>query len=357
MERPMDLADVRKMMSTFLRDCDLKYSRPQEHPEFEAEMIAECMRRGYTTAEIDRMMPFIQTGVSMARNAFHFQSHDIQVFVSLYTTSIVYMEEKFERDMEEVLSFNQKFITRDRQKDPIIEHFADLLREMPALFGEVEANLILISTLNLFIAFAIEHEFKHVEVRLPHLSSTPRSIISDACCSWSRPRTCFRASAGPCRVRERLSPSSCSGGSFPFAGSSRHYPTARYSSPTQSRSRALPSPRPRLSRYLGWPGADRRETNTSCSDVLSFYKEQLYGETANQVTLISKCRGIDAGAALKELADKTTAAHLRALRTLTPNSEALEAYKSFSQGYVGFHTGAKRYRLEELGMGDGLVGV
>lgn len=91
----------------------------------------------------------------------------------------------------------------------------------------------------------------------------------------------------------------------------------------------------------GWPPT---------SDILSFYKEQLSGDAANLVSQISSCRGISQEAALGELVDEAAAAHSRVLMTLARNSVALEAYRIFSQGYVGFHISFERYKLHELGM-------
>ena len=84
------------------------------------------------------------------------------------------------------------------------------------------------------------------------------------------------------------------------------------------------------------------------SDILSFYKEELAGETVNRVHLIAKCKGVPQAQVLKDLVDDAVNAHHRVLDILRPHTIAYESYLAFSQGYIGFHAGHQRYRLNEL---------
>jgi hypothetical protein len=84
------------------------------------------------------------------------------------------------------------------------------------------------------------------------------------------------------------------------------------------------------------------------SDVLSFYKEELAGETVNRVSFLAAVHGISKNESLGRLVDDGVAAHERVQQILKSHKPALDAYLAFSHGYVGFHAGAKRYRLHEL---------
>ncbi|THU83753.1 hypothetical protein K435DRAFT_870995 [Dendrothele bispora CBS 962.96] len=55
--------------------------------------------------------------------------------------------------------------------------------------------------------------------------------------------------------------------------------------------------------------------------------------------------------ALAILVDECVAAHQNAVKTLTPNKEALAMYHNWMQGYLAYHIYAERYRLNELGFG------
>jgi hypothetical protein len=86
------------------------------------------------------------------------------------------------------------------------------------------------------------------------------------------------------------------------------------------------------------------------SDVLSFYKEELAGETVNRVSLLAAVNGSSKGEALMRLANEAGVAHMRAQQILCHSKPALDAYMAWSYGWVGFHAGTKRYRLDELGL-------
>ncbi|KAK0467094.1 uncharacterized protein EV420DRAFT_1699664 [Desarmillaria tabescens] len=93
----------------------------------------------------------------------------------------------------------------------------------------------------------------------------------------------------------------------------------------------------------------------SANDVLSFYKEESAGESTNQVSLLASCSKCPKIETVKQLVDITVEAHRNILDILRPNKVALDAYMSFSDGYLRAHIGISRYRLEELGFQSGLV--
>lgn len=160
----MDSSNLRNLIKNFLKGCGLVYPRTSSHSVFEADCIAEGARRGYITAENKTFKQFIPAGVAMACNAYHHQTRDIQVFICFYTAFLVYLDDVFENDIEAVRPFNYRFITRQKQNDDLLDHFSELVLEMPQLFGTTEANLMTTSTLNLVTALIIEREFRTVKV-------------------------------------------------------------------------------------------------------------------------------------------------------------------------------------------------
>lgn len=80
-----------------------------------------------------------------------------------------------------------------------------------------------------------------------------------------------------------------------------------------------------------------------------FYKEELANEDLSYVSLIARVHTTSKIKALQQVVNKTVDAHNRILAILKPHDVAYNAYRSFSQGYVEFHTAcANRYRLGEL---------
>lgn len=162
---PFQITQVRNVVKAFLGGCGLVYPQPPCHSSFEVDCIAEGKRRGYITGETETLKRFIPAGVAMARNAYHHQPHAIQVFICFYTAFLVYLDDMFEKDIAAVQEFNHLFVTGQRQATSLLDHFADLLLEMPVVFGPVEANIMTTSTLNLVTALLIEEEFANVKVK------------------------------------------------------------------------------------------------------------------------------------------------------------------------------------------------
>ncbi|KAI0394333.1 isoprenoid synthase domain-containing protein [Xylariaceae sp. FL0594] len=267
----MDAQDIRDLVSRFLRGCGLVYPPMVYDNKLEEDCIADAVRRKYITDEDQTLKRFIPAGVSISSNAYSHQRQDIQIFVAIWTALLVYLDDVGDKDVERIRAFNYRFVTGSRHEDAMLNHLTEMLREMPAMFGRIEADLMVISTMNGLTSLLIEHEIKDV----------------------------------------KLEPSS-----------------------------------------YRFPTFVRGMTGAADADILSFYKEQLSGDTVNRVSLISQCRGISPGDALNELVDEGINAHQRVLSILSSDEKALAAYKSFAQGFVGFHTNLSRYRLHELGLGD-----
>lgn len=83
------------------------------------------------------------------------------------------------------------------------------------------------------------------------------------------------------------------------------------------------------------------------SDLCSFYKEELAGETENFVHERARVTGKSVPEALSDTVDEAIASTLAARKILgdTPEGEVCEAVMA---GYTRFHLVEARYRLSEL---------
>lgn len=86
------------------------------------------------------------------------------------------------------------------------------------------------------------------------------------------------------------------------------------------------------------------------SDLLSFFKEELAGETINYVSISANASGISKVQVLKELADETVQFYQRGSRLFQSAPEAWKAFRGFTAGYVGFHALSIRYKLGQLNL-------
>lgn len=83
------------------------------------------------------------------------------------------------------------------------------------------------------------------------------------------------------------------------------------------------------------------------SDILSFYKEEEDGEVTSYIHARARVTGKSPIATLHEVIDEVVAAAKRIRRTLG-NGRARQAWDSFERGYIGFHVGDPRYRLQDV---------
>lgn len=84
------------------------------------------------------------------------------------------------------------------------------------------------------------------------------------------------------------------------------------------------------------------------SDVLSFYKEELVGETTNQVSTLAARTNKSKLETFGELTDTTISLYKGIVKILEGSPKACEAFKRYTAGYVYFHTSTARYRFDDL---------
>ncbi|PCH40556.1 terpenoid synthase [Wolfiporia cocos MD-104 SS10] len=83
------------------------------------------------------------------------------------------------------------------------------------------------------------------------------------------------------------------------------------------------------------------------NDILSFYKEELAGETGNYMSDRAAASGRTTLETLSEVIDETVVIMQR-IRNILGEGEARDAWESFARGWIAFHTSSPRYRLKEL---------
>ncbi|KZT12294.1 terpenoid synthase [Laetiporus sulphureus 93-53] len=83
------------------------------------------------------------------------------------------------------------------------------------------------------------------------------------------------------------------------------------------------------------------------NDVLSFYKEELAGETGNYMSDRAIATGKTTLETLQEVIDETVVIVER-IRKILGEGKVRDAWEAFARGWIAFHTSSPRYRLREL---------
>lgn len=90
------------------------------------------------------------------------------------------------------------------------------------------------------------------------------------------------------------------------------------------------------------------------NDILSFYKEELAGETANYIHERAYVTGKSIPDTLRNLINETASAVER-VRDILGEGEARAAFENFAAGYIRVHTGNPRYHLKDVIGGDYII--
>lgn len=101
----------------------------------------------------------------MASTAYaHLDCKRTRIFIALYTAFLIYLDDVFQNEVEEVRSFNQRFMQGQPQGDIVLDAFAKLLHGTSQHFDQLASDIIMTSTLNLVTALSLEYKIKHQTV-------------------------------------------------------------------------------------------------------------------------------------------------------------------------------------------------
>ncbi|KAG2069674.1 terpenoid synthase [Suillus decipiens] len=289
------LASIRQSMTEFLQRCGLQYKNVALDEAWYSECCKEAIIRGYP---MDIILPYITIGVSMMSNAFdHLPDRATKIWICFFTTLCVCIDDMTKaEDLAHVYCFNERFANCRPQDHPVMNALDGLLRETAYHYSALASNLIVTSSLNFMSSIVLDHETQDMPISLQAPSypeySRLLSGLTDA----------FGFFIFPCTL------------------------------PLRDYIQCMP---------------DLAIVLNHTNDILSYYKE-IDGESANYLSLMAASRALSKPDALRELVEKTVQAYHNVLEFLRPRPEAYDAYVTFFDGYVRFHTTLRRYKLEDV---------
>ncbi|KAG6907385.1 hypothetical protein DXG01_009076 [Tephrocybe rancida] len=251
--------------------------------ELEDAMRAEVKTRNIVSARLDQT---IYLAASLIELAFKDCTFEEKTNMALYNWFILYTDDASTKNVVPFVEFQQRFLLGKEQLDPVLDAFAAVLYRMcgqlPAMFG----NLFLSATFDFITATCAEPEIE----ALPVLRSAKRF---------------------PTFLRDRT------GLGVPY--SLMVYPKSR---PVDFVTcfRALP---------------DMNFWIAAINDILSFYKEELAGETVNYIYNRAKVEDNTPLEVLLTVRDELLEASDNITNALSSSApEALAAWKDFESGVM-----------------------
>ncbi|KAG2151403.1 isoprenoid synthase domain-containing protein, partial [Suillus clintonianus] len=287
---------IHQSIAEFLQRCGLQYKNVSIDEAWYSECCQEAINRGYP---MDLILPHMAVGVAMMYSYNHLPDRATKMWICLFTSVVTYIDDMMVRadDLGHVYRFNERFMNCQPQGHPVLNTLDGLLREVACYYSSPVSNFIVASSLNFVSSILLDNETKDMPIS-PQAPSYPE---------YSR----------------LLSGLADAYGLFIF-----------------------PSTLPLREYVQCMPDVIIIINHTN--DILSYYKEEIEGDTVNYLSLMAASRALTKEDALRELIEKTVQAYHNALELLRPRTEAYDAYVSFFDGYIKFHTTLKRYKLEEI---------
>ncbi|KZP17002.1 terpenoid synthase [Athelia psychrophila] len=228
----------------------------------------------------------------------HLKNPATQKWICLYTAFIIYFDDILEKDASMVREFQQRFLAGRPQENALLDQYAVFVRKAWIHFHPACANLVVTSILDFITGLLIDAENPSIEVH-KHAVNYPR---------WMR---------------------TLNGGSRAFAF-------------------FIFPPEIPLEHYIQVI-SDTHSIIDDVNDLLSFYKEEMRGETTNQVSLLAQLAGKTKLEALRQLSSGSIERIRRSRDVLSKHSDAYDIYvKHFLPGYVRYYITEKRYKLGDL---------
>ncbi|KAG1883939.1 isoprenoid synthase domain-containing protein [Suillus subluteus] len=292
--------NIRQAIASFLRHCGLQYTDIAIDKAYYSECCQEAINRGFPMDGEYSIRAYMDVGVAMASNSYaHLPDPAARMWMCLFTAVSTRIDDMMVKgeDMVHVYHFNERFVNCQPQGNPILNALDVVLRKITCLHSPIVSNLITVSTFNFMTSNCLDNETKDMQI-------SPKTPLYPE--------------------YSRLLSGLVDGYVFFI----------------------FPSMLP-IQEYIQCV-LDLRIVVNHANDILSYYKEEIDGNTANYLSLMAASHGLTKQDALHEVIEKTVEAHHNILECLRPHTKAYEAYVSFFNGYVKFHAALKRYKMEEI---------
>ncbi|KAG0701236.1 isoprenoid synthase domain-containing protein [Suillus ampliporus] len=295
-----DIPSIRQATANFLLRCGSQYTDVTIDEACYSECCQEAINRGFPMDGKISIRPYMVVGVAIMSNTYaHLPDRATRMWICLFTAITTCMDDMIDKEegLVHMYSFNERFLSHQSQDDPVLNAFDMLLRDVTCHYPSPASNLIVASALNFISSMLLDNETKDMQIS----ADTPLYL------EYSR----------------LLSGISGAYGFFIF-------PAAL---PVREYIECMP---------------DITIVINHANDILSYYKEEIEGDTANYLSLMAASRALTKQDTLHELIEKTVQAHHNILKFLRLRTEAYDAYVSFFDGYIKFHAALRRYKLEEI---------
>ncbi|KAF9444803.1 terpenoid synthase [Macrolepiota fuliginosa MF-IS2] len=291
------MSQIKDILANFLQQCDISYPRQVclDQP-FQAACYADAERRGL---DMELLKKPIDVGIAIGSAAYeHLENQSTRVFIAIWTGLLTYVDDVYESYSDGLNEFFERFTHKQPQRYQVLDQIVTMIHELPQHWGIVGSNLILTAEMDFLTSTIIDNIIEGMEFQPLMAPGFPQ----------------FTRRMG---------------------GISRAYAIMVF--PPELDLKSWIQVMPDFMHYIN-----------HVNDLLSFFKEELAGETLNFVSMSASANGITKVEALRRLANKAARCYERGSGLLRSSPDAWNAYRAFCVGYVGFHVLSVRYKLDQL---------
>ncbi|KKY30306.1 putative longiborneol synthase [Diaporthe ampelina] len=304
-KRDQLVSTFRPLISNFLETIDYDPPSKPDRAALRAAMIEYAAPSGVPYNEDRHSRQCFETGLSVAIDMYPGHPLEVQLHIGIFTWLGFIIDDTNKRIASDLAHFQARFYTGQPQPSLLLDHFAQTLRNTYQYYDPIIANTIVLSALAFVNSNALEARREFQEL-----------VPSQAAASW------------PYYFRDKEGlPDTYSGFIFPKA----LYPDIGCFL------QAIPD----MGRFINL-------TN----DILSFYKEEIAGETKNYVNSKAKSENKTAMTAMTEIVADTAQRYLSVTTILATKETYARAWHEYVMGYVAMHLINDRYMFADIGLDE-----
>ncbi|KAG8943206.1 hypothetical protein FRC04_003169 [Tulasnella sp. 424] len=293
--------DIRRVIDDFLLAIDYRPRRTRPNAALRQFLSAE-IQSWNVPVDQKLLTKLTQSAAILAETSYGHLPEPYLHYAALYSCFFFYADDFAEKNPDRIKDFHIRFLRGQPQDDPVLDKYAEHLRNAYDMFPQVAANMIVSGSLEFLTATYIETTTKDLKLSI-HATPYP----------WF-----LRSRSGVGVVYGHMA--------FP---KSETYDVQSYIQLA-----------PEFEKLI-----------SLSNDVLSFYKENLAGETNSFLMNRAAVENKDPLVVLKEIAAESAANIQRIVAIASEQSDEVRKLAlNFTYGYVEFHMLTPRYRLEELGI-------
>ena len=291
--------------------------------------------------------PCLKAAVCVSASSYtHLTDLTIRAFATAYAALIIIIDDYFMDKPGPISVFNSHLTQGIEQEHPLLEAFARLLRELPKYWDPIMSDIMRQSAMTFITSFLVERQVQNTKVSFHssqcsgvlniYLSSATELRARPVCANhggyiidinhvripfWNPPRDIFDCGSGV-----------------------RSTDTALI---TKYR-RRLQWSRLWIMQSRSYFCASQTISDMRCSDVLSFYKEELAGETSNYISLRAKINKTGKLEELKNVVNDCLSAYRQIEQLERDFPAACGPLAPSWPAYLRSYLSVPRYKLLEL---------